>query len=203
MQEFKARVQNLADKYEGLLAEKGIRIAVSKKYFESEVFESTGASGKGAILNAAFRARDRKRERALGYNYQNNRYHCIVLSVLPLEKGMVCREDCRDYAFLLRKVERAYIGQEPRRIAYAEGKLLSRIEKRILKILKRAEAASAQKICKNSFFDALRYSFSVRYGYKKEYFGKDRLFWDIAIASSFALIVVILILAGWGISELG
>ena len=202
MQKFKARVQELADKYESRLAEKGIKVSVSKRYFESEVIESSGSGGNGAILDSAFRARDRKREKDQGYNYQRNRYHCIVLSVLPLEKKNSLREDSKDYSFMLRKVERAHIGQEPRRIAYAEDKLLGRIEKRILKILKKAERQSPEDVCKNRLPDALRYTFSGGYGYKKSYCGKDKLTWDIIFASCFAAAVIVLILAGWIFSEL-
>ena len=202
MQKFKARVQELTDKYESRLAEHGIKVAVSKRYFESEVIESSGSGGKSAIFNSAFRARDRKREKDQGYNYQRNRYHCIVLSVLPLAKNGYLREDSKDYSFMLRKVERAHIGQEPRRIAYAEDKLLGRIEKRILKILKKAERQSPEAVCKNRLADALRYTFSGGYGYKKSYCGKDKLTWDIIFASCFVAVVIVLILAGWIFSEL-
>ena len=197
MQEFKARVQELVDKYEGMLAEKGIRIAVSKKYFETEVYERSGSSGGAAIFNFIARARDSKKEKERGYDHQRNKYHCLVLSVLPTEKGLVRREDCRDYAFLLRKVERAHIGQEPERIVYAEDRLLAKIEKRILKILKLSEGASAEEVCKNTFRDVLRYCSSIRYEYKEEYLGKDSYTWEMIFGIALAAIVISLLIVAW------
>ena len=70
---------------------------------------------------------------------------------------------------MLRKVERAHIGEEPRRVTYEEEKILSKVEKRILKTLKKADRASAREVCKNNIFDAIRYSMNAKYGYKKRF----------------------------------
>ena len=168
MKELKEKAQALIDIYTPELSGKGLKILLSKRYFEAEVDERFGATGTGAIFNSIERARDRKKEKQK-YYYERNRYHAIVITVTPDNKAILPRESCRDYAFVLRKVERAHIGEEPRRVTYEEEKILSKVEKRILKTLKKADRASAREVCKNNIFDAIRYSMNAKYGYKKRF----------------------------------
>ena len=165
-----------------------MKILLSKRYFESEVRERSGVHGVGAIFNSIDRARDHKEEKKNGYNYVKNRYHYFVLTVCPIEKNMIGREECRDYTFLLKKVERAHIGLEPRLIVSRAEKVLSKIEKRILKILKKAEKRSAQKVCQNSIIDAFRYAMP-KYEYKKKFLGKGRFSWEMIFLSAFCILV--------------
>ena len=111
MKELKEKAQALIDKYTPELSSKGLKILLSKRYFKSNVSErSYGYYATGMILNSIDRARDRKKEKENGYNYVKNRYHYFVLTVCPIKKNMIKREECRDYAFLLKKLERAHIG---------------------------------------------------------------------------------------------
>ena len=190
MKELKEKAQALIDKYTPELSSKGLKILLSKRYFESNVSErSSGYYATGMILNSIDRARDRKKEKETGYNYVKNRYHYFVLTVCPIEKNMIKREECRDYAFLLKKVERAHIGLEPRLIVAREEKVLSKIEKQILKILKKAEKRSAQKVCQNTIIDAFRYAMLPKYKYKERFLGKGRFSWDMIFLSAFCLLV--------------
>ncbi len=186
--------------YEARLAENGIKIAVSKKYFETEV-EQRNTSINSLFVNRIMQKLDEKREAKNGYHYNRNIYHCIVITVMPIDKTLVKKEFCRSYSFILRKVERAHIGEIPMRIEYAENKLLSKIEKRILKILKKAEKQSAQKICKDTFLDACRYSASTKYDYKDRILGKDRYFWEIGFMIAVAVLVVVGFGCTWIITE--
>ena len=99
MKELKEKAQALIDKHTPELSSKGLKILLSKRYFESEVMERSGVHGVGAIFNSIDRARDHKEEKKNGYNYVKNRYHYFVLTVCPIEKNALCREDCREYAF--------------------------------------------------------------------------------------------------------
>ena len=190
MKELKEKVQALIDKYTPELSSKGLKILLSKRYFESNVSErSSGYYATGMILNSIDRARDHKKEKENGYNYVKNRYHYFVLTVCPIKKNMIKREECRDYAFLLKKVERAHIGLEPRLIVAREEKVLSKIEKQILKILKKAEKRSAQKACQNTIIDAFRYAMLPKYGYKERFLGKDRFSWEMIFLFAFCLLV--------------
>ena len=201
MKELKEKAQALIDKYTPELSSKGLKILLSKRYFESEVMERSGVHGfVGAIFNSIDRARDHKEEKKNGYNYVKNRYHYFVLTVCPIEKNMIGREECRDYTFLLKKVERAHIGLEPRLIISREEKVLSKIEKRILKILKKAEKRSAQKVCQNSIIDAFRYAMP-KYEYKKKFLGKGRFSWEMIFLSAFCILFFGSLFIVWLISK--
>ena len=125
MQEIIEKVNAVSEKYSEQLADNGIKVTVSKRYFEETVGERIGNTGNTAIFNEIDRALDRKREKKKGYHHIRNRYHVIVLSVIPIHKGIVHREYCRDYAFYIHKVERAHIGMEPKKYTYEEQKILS------------------------------------------------------------------------------
>ncbi len=189
MQEFKSKVQAIIREYEEFLSENGVKITVSKKYFETKVSEYFHSNSP--LFNAIDAAIARKKEKEKGYHYQRNKYHCIVLSLLPVDKNLVRREYCKEYAFVLRKVERAHIGQAPERIFYEEDKVLAKIEKRIQKIIKSAEKESAQKVCKDTVCDIFRYTTLPKYAYKEKILGKDRSSWELLF-----LIPGILLLVG-------
>ena len=196
MKELKEKAQALIDKYTPELSSKGLKIRLSKRYFESEVGERIGATGTGAIFNSIEEAHARKKENQK-YKYERNKYHTLVITVMPDEKSLLPRECCRDYAFVLKKVERAHIGEEPQRIAYEEEKILSKIEKRIMKILKNADQTPIQRVCKNTFFDAIRYTMKAKYGYKKHFLGKDRFTWDLLFGIGVAIFALAVILLCW------
>ena len=202
MQELKEKAQALIDKYTPELATKGLKICLSKRYFEEKVHERAGGTGVGGIFNSIDRARDRKKEINNGYHYERNKYHSLVISVLPNGKNVLRREDCRDYAFVLRKVWRAHIGLEPERVVYEEDKVLSKIEKRILKILKKAEKTSVEKVCKDNIFDALRYIHGAKYGYKDRFLGKETFTWDLIFGISAVVLCLAFIFVCWLIGEL-
>lgn len=199
MHELKDKVQNIICKYEERLTLAGIRITVSKKYFELDVHERA-ASRNGGIFSLIDYYIDKKRERK--YKHERNKYHCLLLSVLPMDPSLVQREHCKDYAFVLRKVERAHTGQKPQRFTYEEKKLLRKVEKRILKIIKKAEDRGVQKTCKDTPLNAIRYFCSTKYAYKNNVLGKERSSWDLIFAFGIVLLAVVLALAVWIISRL-
>ena len=86
MQEIIEKVNAVLEKYSEQLADNGIKVAVSKRYFEESVGERIGNTGNTAIFNEIDRALDRKREKKKGYHHIRNRYHVIVLSVIPFKK---------------------------------------------------------------------------------------------------------------------
>lgn len=65
MQEIKNKILEIIDKYEEQLTAKGIKIALSKKYVETDVPERSGGYGNAgqAIFNIFERANDRKKEK--------------------------------------------------------------------------------------------------------------------------------------------
>ena len=201
MRELKEKAQALIDQYSPELADKGLKILLSKRYFESEVGERSGMHGVGAIFNSIDRARDHKEEKEKGYNYERNKYHYFILTLCPIEKNALQREEFRNYAFILKKVERAHIGQEPRRVFYHEEKILSKIEKQILRISKKAEKSSVQKVCQNNIIDAFRYAMHPKYEYKDRFLGKERFSWEMIFLSLFCILVFGSLFVAWLISK--
>ena len=199
MQEFKEKAQELIDNYDELLLQNGLKIRISNRYFEAAVHERWGSHGKGQqILTLIDRAIDDKKEKKK-YYYQKNRYHSIVLTLMP-ENDTVPLEMCRDYAFVIKKAERSHIGEEPRKIAYKEEKLLSKIEKQLQKVVKRASNNNAEKVCKDTVFDALRYSLLVKYQYKKRILGKSATFFHSLFFALSALLAIALVIFLWIVS---
>ncbi|MBQ3057122.1 MAG: hypothetical protein IJC95_06535 [Clostridia bacterium] len=201
MKELKEKAQAFIDKYSSVLAAKGLKILLSKRYFELEVSERTGSHGIGAIFNSIDRAYDHKEERRKGYHYERNRYHYFVLAVCPIDKTALRREECREYAFAIKKVERPHIGIEPRRVNYKEDKILSKIEKRILKILKKSKVASPEAVYKNNILDAFRYAMHPKYEYKDRFLGKERFSWEMIFISAFCVLVFGSLFIAWLISK--
>ena len=203
MTDIRDRVLELIKKYENQLTQKGIAIALSKKYVEEEVREkSSGAYSRTIILNALERARNKKREIEKGYHFEPNKWHSLVLTIVPLDKKLVHRTNRREYAFVLKQVVRPYIGEAPEETFYNEEKILAKIEKTILKILKKADKMSAQQVCRDTFRDAFRYSFFSKYGYKDKFCGKDRFTWDVIFMFLAVAICVGIIVIAWAITNL-
>ena len=195
MQEIIEKVNAVLDKYSTQLENNGIKVTVSKRYFEESVGERIGNTGNTAIFNEIDRALDRKREKNKGYHHIRNRYHVIVLSVIPTKKNIVRREYCRDYAFCIHKVERAHIGTEPKKYTYEEQKILSKIEKCINKIIRKSQKNSPRKVCKDTLFDVIRYT-APRYGYRRKILNIEKTDWELIFLVSFGVLALIIWLIG-------
>ena len=115
---------------------------------------------------------------------------------------MIKREYCKEYAFVLRKTERAHIGMKPQKIAYEENKVLTKIEKRILKIIRKAKKTNAKQVCKDTLYDALRYSNSKKYDYKSSFCGKIHFYWEIVSIFLAVAVLAVVISIAWLISKL-
>ena len=191
MKKFREKAEVLVDQYEKQLASEGLKIKISKRYFETQVDERTGSVGAGhALVDAVDRAIDQKKEKE-EYHYERNKYHCLILTILPADAALVRREYCKDFAFVLKKVERAHIGQEPKPIEYEERKVLSKIEKRIQKILKKSEKKTVKELCRDTWHDAFRYAVLPEYSYKNKILGKDRSVWEL-MAIAFAVLLAVI-----------
>jgi uncharacterized transporter YbjL len=201
MQETMEKVQLIIDKYNEQLSANGIKITASKRYFEVAVGERIGNTGNSAIFNEIDRALDRKREKKNGYHHTRNRYHVIVLSVTPAKKDIARREYCKDYAFFIYKVERAHIGMEPNKYTCEEQKILSKIEKRINQILRKSQKITPQKVCKDTLWDAIRYTLS-RYGYKRRFLNMERADWELIFLISSGVLALAVALMIWLIGKL-
>lgn len=196
-------VRNLINRYDKELIEKGIRCSVSKRYFETDVqARQTTSLSNTAIFHAIDVCLDERREKKY-YKHQRNQYHCVILCFSPLETGLVEKTACRDYAFLLRKVERPHTGVVPEKQTYQEEKVLRQIEKRIQKVLRKAETQSVEVICKDTWRDAVfRYILSDKYAYKQTILHKEQSTWELISLVITVLIAVIIFLGTWILTNL-
>ena len=201
MQEIIEKVNVILEKYSEQLESNGIKVTVFKRYFEESVGEQIRHSGESIILNEIEKSLDRKREEKKGYHHIKNRYHVIVLSVIPFKKDIVRREYCRDYAFYIHKIERPHIGTEPKKYTYEEQKILSKIERCINKLLRKSQKNTPQKVCKDNLFDAIRYT-APRYGYKRRFLNKERADWELIFLISFGVLALVVALMIWLIGKL-
>lgn len=200
LQELTEKVQKIIGKYEERLTSAGVKITVYKRYFETEVEERRTYSPSVKLFNLIDYYLDKKRERK--YKNERNKYHCMILSVVPIEKSLLPKVSCKEYAFVYRKVERAHIGREPQRITYEEEKFLRKIEKRILKIIKNAEHHGVQKTCMDTVLDAIRYCSSSKYAYKGKVLGKERSSWGLIFTIGIVILAAVVVMASWGIRSL-
>ena len=170
MQELKSKAQALIDTYNLALAPFGVHVDLSKHYFESSVnIPSTN------IDRRFYKKREKK------YNWERNRYHCLVLTLLPLDRSRLPRRYCKEYAFLLRTTERLHYGLQPKHKKYTEDFVLHKIEKRLQEIVNKAKRTTLERLCKDTLWDVPRY-FHTKYQYKRKILGKSILFWDITFA---------------------
>lgn len=191
-QDFFDEIKSLVEKYNLLLEPKGIKCSVSRRYFEDDVVANTSLTG--GILNQIDEKLTNEKERK--YLHQRNRYQCIVLTLAPTEKGIVKKADLKQFAFMLRKIERAFEGQAPRATSYSRGKILNKIERRLNKILELADRVSPKKLCKDNFFDGLRYASSNKYS-GKTVLGMDTIVFDIILTVGACLIAVAILFVVW------
>ncbi len=193
------RVQSLIDSYAPRLAEHGIRLTVAKHYFETEVEERSSWTGSGShlFMNIFSLLYDRHREKKKGYHYAENRYHCLILSVLPLDENVLPQKECRDYACIYHEVKRAHIGDDPYARTAREDRILAKFDRKIRKILKKAEKSTVEKTCRDTVWDALRYTLSSRYGYKREVLGRCMDTWEILFNILAALLVMATVMVMW------
>ena len=191
VQEFKTQVQNLVASYAEELAQRGVELRVSKRYFEVPVGERMMRGIAGEID----RIKARKREKENGYHHQRNKYYCLLLSLVPTD-GCLRKDRCKEYAFILRKRERGYIGDTPVESMAEEDKLLEKIERRIQRICRKAEKRTAQKLCGDTLWDALRYVCSAKYVYKDPILGKDRTWFELGLILVVAVLVLVVTTCG-------
>ena len=185
----------MISKYENAFFECGIKLEVSKKYCEEAVQEDTHENhGLASLLVDRFiNIFARRAEKAKGYNRIRNRYHCLVISIVPIDKSKVPKDMCKEYSFFLKKIERKHIGLSPDEYISKERKLLEKIENRILSILKKAKRNGVKKVCHDTVLDAFRYFNSKKYKYKKRILGKEIWFWHIVNIIVIGLLVTILL----------
>lgn len=182
------RINDLVQSYGDRLSAVGICCDVRKKYFEDSVSDSYHHN---SLLRSIHRHIEEKKERKK-YKFVPNRYHVVILQFMPLEKGVLKKEFCREYSFLLKGTGRAHKGLEPEDWSENEERVLSKIKRCIEKILEKAEKSTPEMVCRDRWWDLVfRYMPSNRCIYKKQFLGRDMA--EIEIGFLIAALVVYVI----------
>ncbi len=149
------KIKTLVDQYNKELNPYGVKCIVKRKYLESRVMSYSGSTRNPIdwILESFY-----KKKEECHFHHVPNRYKCVILSVMPIEKDVVMKNDCKCYTFVIESIEREYEGKEPKYLVRNEEKVLKLIEKRLKKLLKRAEKEPNAFWCKNNFIDKIRYT---------------------------------------------
>ena len=205
-QDLKSKVQDIVDKFKDDLANKGISIQVTKKYRETDIKEKTRGDYQFGIehliVDGIATELAKKDEKRKGYKNVPNRYHYIVLTISPIDRTLLHKNECKCYSFFLKKIERLHIGLEPEKKLYQEEKLLKKIEKRIKKIVSKSKKLAPKKVCKDTLFDAFRYTISKKYVFKEKVLGKEREFYHWLTFIPAIILCVIIVFVLWLVSKI-
>ena len=152
-------IHALVEQYNTRFAEKGIHCTVYQKYAEQPASTRLGLS---AVL-------DEQREKR--YHNQPNRHYFVILRFSPVDKTRVKKTDCKEYGFAFRSIQRIHTGEVPVETVCSETKMLHKIEKRLQRMLKRAEASPAEQVCQDRWYDVFRYTLLLPYRHKGRFLG--------------------------------
>ncbi len=173
-------LNGLVEKYSTQLDCLGVKCVIHRKHFQlhpSHEPHATANSGLFFILDEAY-----YKFRMKFIPYQDNDYNCVVLRFEPLDNSVKNRF-IKEYSYLIQSRE------DTKNFLVDYQKVLSRAEKCINKTIKMLKNSSPEKVCSDKLIDALRYSSSIKYSYKKEYLGKSKVFWE-TIFNIFTIIFI-------------
>ncbi len=187
-------VTELVNRYNTMMIEHGIEITLHRRSF-SEAVEEYNIHSHHGIIDAIEYIIDKKIEEKK-YHHIPNRYKLLVLQVKPTKKASANKKDYKKYAFLVYQFSRAHQGDKPIEWQPKEQSVIKRVEKRLKKLLERAKKSTSHNWCNDTLWDAIRYSFSQKYGYIENYCGKSRYFWEVLLICVFALPVLLFAICG-------
>ncbi len=168
--------KNIVNQYNPKLNEYGVEITVQRRSFTEEV-DTYNHYGRYGILNFLEYIFINKKIEEKKYKHIPNRFELLILQVNPIKSKK--SKDNKKYAFLVRQIARAHEGDKPIERHNKEQYVIAKIEKRLKRLLKKAEKASLPDWCRNTLLDSLRYTFTTKYKYLENFCGKSRFFWEI------------------------
>ena len=188
-------VEELVNEYNSKLVEYGIKITLHRRSFKEDV-EAYNYQSQHSFLNMLEYIFINKKIEEEKYHHIPNHYKLLVLQIHPLSKTTTNKNDCKKYAFLVYQLSRAHQGDKPIEWQHKEQSIIAKVEKRLKKLLKRAEKSTSPDWCGDTLRDALRYSLSIKYGYLENYCGKSRYFWETLWICVIALPVLLFAIIG-------
>lgn len=189
------KAKELLNQYNPLFLEHGIEIKLDHRSLTEAVEKYNSYGGPDAFDLLEYSLFDKKAEEKK-YHHVPNRYKMLVLKLKPLKKTDFDKKDCKEYAFLVYSLSRAHQGIKPLERQFSESSVIEKIEKRLKKLLKKAEKSALPDWCHNTLWDALRYTHSKKYAYIKNCCGKSRSFWETFYIIAFALPLLLFAIGG-------
>ena len=188
-------VKELVNQYNTMFMKHGIEVTMHRRSFTEEV-KNYNYYGQHSLLNfLEYRFINKKIENKK-YRYAPNRFKLLVLQIKPLKPTSPNKKDFKTYAFLVHKISRAHIGDKPTELQYNEEALTKKTEKRLKRLLKRAEKSKSSDFCFNTMWDSLRYSTAGKYKFIENFCGKSRFFWEVVWICVFAAPVFLFVIGG-------
>ena len=161
----------------------GIKCTITQKHFQlRNSYEPHTNSGAGVLLSLLDRVIYKLRLKYLPF--KDDDYTCIVIRFEPISSS-IKKSEIKEYAFI--KNYRRDINKKRDKSRYIPQKT----EKLIKKIIKRLKKSSADKVCKDTIFDIIRYTTQVKYSYKKHILGYDKNILEAMTAGLILLLVLL------------
>ena len=134
------KVKEKVNQYNTLLTEYGVKITLQHRSYKEEV-EAYNHYGIGCnnLWNLLEYILFKKGIEEKKYHYTPNQYKLLVLAVEPTKKSKANKKDYKKYAFLVYSMSRGFQGEKPIEYQSKEQKIIKKIEKRLEKLLKKAE----------------------------------------------------------------
>lgn len=189
------KITELVNQYNGMLLEHGVEVTVHRRSFKEEV-KTYNHQSRNRLFNMLEYIYIKKKIENEKYHHIPNHYKLIVLQVTPTTKSIADKKECKKYAFLVYQRSRAHLGDKPIEMQRKEQSVIAKIEKRLKKVLDKVQRTTSEKLYKDTLWDSLRYTFSIKYGYLKNYCGKSRFFWEILWLCIIALPILLFALIG-------
>lgn len=189
------KVTKLINQYNGMFVGHGIEITIHRRSFKEEV-EAYNYQSKYSFINMLEYIFINKKVEEKKYHHIPNHYKLLVLQITPISRTIVDKKDCKKYAFLVYQLSRAHQGDKPIEWQRKEQSIIAKVEKRINKLLKQSKKSTSPDWYRDTLWDALRYSFSKKYGYLDNYCGKSRFFWETLWICVVALPVLLFAIIG-------
>lgn len=176
-------VNEIIAKYSEDLLQKGVKCTIHKRHFQQHISHEPHTPTNSGLFFLIDKAIHKFRLRFLPF--KDDDFNCIVIKFEPTDTTLK-KADIKEYAFI------ASYREDYKNRKYSSSKIPEKAEKLIRKIIKKLRKTSADKVCKDTVFDVLRYTTQVKYIYKKQILGYDRNILDTAVSLFFILVLVLL-----------
>ncbi len=171
-------------KYNEELLNYGVRCTVSQKHFQIHLSHEPHTNANAGAFALLDRAMYKFRLNFLPF--KDDDYKCVVIRFEPITTS-IKKTEIREFAFIksYREDINKSVNNWPR--------LPKEVEKLIVRTIKKLRKSSADKVCKDSAFDILRYTTQIKYSYKKQVLGYDKNILDTVISITFILLFILCI----------